>query len=90
MSKSKISAIKKATKRNNAGQPHSAVACIADGTSVVVLHRIGEDEDGDREGKRRARLEARKIGQCNTYIGPTQETYSLGSTILMQIVCASC
>ena len=57
---------------------------------MVVLHRIGEDEDGDREGKRRARLEARKIGQFNTYIGPTQETYSLGSTILMQIVCASC
>ena len=35
------------TKWNNAGQPHSAVACIADGSSVVVLHLIGEDEDGD-------------------------------------------
>ena len=39
------------TKRNNAGQPHSAVACIVDGKSVVVLHLIGEDEDGDGEGK---------------------------------------
>ena len=39
------------TKRNNAGQPHSGVACMADGNSVVVLHLIGEDEDGDGEGK---------------------------------------
>ena len=39
------------TKRNNAGQPHSAVACMAVGNSVVVLHLIGEDEDGDGEGK---------------------------------------
>ena len=39
------------TKQNNAGQPHSAVACMAAGNSVVVLHLIGEDEDGDGEGK---------------------------------------
>ena len=39
------------TKRNNAGQPHSAVACMGDGNSVVVLHLVGEDEDGDGEGK---------------------------------------
>jgi hypothetical protein len=45
------------TKRNNAGQPHSAVACIVDGNSVVVLHLIGEDEDGDGEGKE-GRLDA--------------------------------
>jgi WD40 repeat protein len=38
------------TKRNNAGQPHSGVACMADGHSVVVLHLIGEDEDEDGEG----------------------------------------
>jgi WD40 repeat protein len=40
------------TKRNNAGQPHSAVACvIVGGKSVVVLHLIGEAEDGGGEGK---------------------------------------
>ena len=39
------------TKRNNAGQLYSAVACIGDGNSVVVLHLIGEDEDGDGEEK---------------------------------------
>ena len=39
------------TKRNNTGQPHSGVACMADGHSVVVLHLIGEEEDGDGEGK---------------------------------------
>jgi hypothetical protein len=40
------------TKRNNAGQPHSAVAClILDQKAVVVLHLIGEDGDGDGEGK---------------------------------------
>jgi hypothetical protein len=39
------------TKRNNAGQPHSAVACMVVRYSVVVLHLIGDDEDGDGEGK---------------------------------------
>jgi WD40 repeat protein len=40
------------TKRNNVGQPHSAVACIVDmNNSVVVLHLIGEDKDGGGEGK---------------------------------------
>ena len=31
------------TRKNIVGQPHSAVACITTGNSVIVLHLVGED-----------------------------------------------